>query len=179
MLAWPRPTNVTELRGFLGLIGYYRKFVQNYGIIARPLSNLLKKKGFLWDDAATAAFEELKHAMSTTPVLQLPDFQKTFVVDTDACDTGIGAVLMQDHHPLAFLSKPLSKTHVHLSIYEKEFLALIMAVQHWRPYLQRGEFIVRTNHHSLSYLEEQQLQSPLQKKAMARLMGLQFKIVNR
>jgi hypothetical protein len=86
---------------------------------------------------------------------------------------------MQDHHPLAFLSKPLSKTHVHLSIYEKEFLALIMAVERWRPYLQRGEFIVRTDHHSLSYLEEQQLQSPLQKKAMARLMGLQFKIVYR
>jgi hypothetical protein len=92
--------------------------------------------------------------MSTTPVLQLPDFQKTFVVETDACDTGIGAVLMQDHHPLAFLSTPLSTTHVHLSIYEKEFLALIMAVERWRPYLQRGEFIVRTDHHSLSYLEE-------------------------
>ncbi|KAK1608397.1 hypothetical protein QYE76_032070 [Lolium multiflorum] len=76
--------------------------------------------------------------MSSTPVLQLPDFQKQFVVETDACDLGIGAVLMQDQHPLAFLSKPLSSTHRQLSIYEKEFLALLMAVERWRPYLQRG-----------------------------------------
>jgi hypothetical protein len=179
MQDWPQPTTVTELRGFLGLTGYYRKFVRNYGIIAKPLTSLLKKKGFLWDDNATVAFQALKKAMSTTPVLQLPDFQKQFTVETDACDTGIGAVLMQDQHPLAFLSKPLTKQHQQLSIYEKEFLALIMAVERWRPYLQRGEFIVKTDHSSLTFLEKQELQSPLQRKAMARLMGLQFRIVYR
>jgi hypothetical protein len=115
--------------------------------------------------------------MMTTPVLQLPDFQKQFIIKTDACATGIGAVLMQDQHPLAFLSKPLSVAHQQLSIYEKEFLALIMAVERWRPYLQRAEFIVKTDHHSLSYLDDQVLQSLLQRKAMARLMGLQFKIL--
>lgn len=179
MLDWPLPTTVTELRGFLGLTGYYRKFVRNYGIIARPLSNLLKKKGFNWDDKATVAFEELKKAMASTPVLQLPDFTKQFVVETDACESGIGAVLMQEQHPLAFLSKPLSVAHLQLSIYEKEFLALIMAVERWRPYLQRGEFIVKIDHQSLTFLDDQTLQSPLQRKAMARLMGLQFKIVYR
>jgi hypothetical protein len=86
---------------------------------------------------------------------------------------------MQDQHPLAFLSKPLSVAHQQLSIYEKEFLALIMAVECWRPYLQRAEFIVKTDHHSLSYLDDRVLQSPLQRKAMARLMGLQFKILYR
>lgn len=176
MQDWPLPTTVTELRGFLGLTGYYRKFVRNYGVIARPLTNLLKKKGFHWDAAATAAFEALKLAMVTTPVLQLPDFSKKFVVETDACDTGIGAMLMQDDHPLAFLSKPLSAVHQQLSIYEKEFLALLMAVDRWRPYLQRDEFVIRTDHHSLCFLEDQNLQSPLQRKAMARLMGLQFQI---
>lgn len=98
------------------------------------------------------------------------------MVETDACENGIGAVLMQEHHPLAFLSKPLSVQHQQLSIYEKEFLALILAVERWRPYLQRGEFVVKTDHHSLSFLERQELQSPLQRKAMAWLMGLQFRI---
>ncbi|KAM0887617.1 hypothetical protein ACQ4PT_028880 [Festuca glaucescens] len=179
MSNWPQPTTITELRGFLGLTGYYRKFVRNYAIIAKPLTNLLKKKSFMWTDIATAAFQSLKQAMLTTPVLQLPDFSKQFVVETDACDLGIGAVLMQDQHPLAFLSKPLSQSHQHLSIYEKEFLALIMAVERWRPYLQRSEFLIKTDHHSLCYLDDQNLQSPLQRKAMARLMGLQFKIIYR
>jgi hypothetical protein len=84
---------------------------------------------------------------------------------------------MQDEHPIAFLSKPLSEAHQQLSIYEKEFLALLMAVDHWRSYLQRGEFIIKMDHHSLCYLEDQQLQSPLQRKEMARLMGLEFKII--
>jgi hypothetical protein len=80
---------------------------------------------------------------------------------------------------LAFLSKPISSTNKFLSIYEKEFLALIMAVERWRPYLQRKEFLIRTDHKSLAYLNEQTLQSNLQCKAMTRLMGLQFKIIYR
>lgn len=83
---------------------------------------------------------------------------------------------MQEGHPLVFLSKPLSKLHLQLSIYEKEFLALLMAVDRWRPYLQRDEFIIKIDHHSLCFLEDQNLQSPLQRKAMDMLMGLQFRI---
>lgn len=117
--------------------------------------------------------------MTTTPVLALLDFQAPFTVETDACLDGIRAVLMQRGQPLAYLSKALGEKHKHLSIYDKEFLALIMAVEKWRPYLQRQEFIIQTDHKSLAYLKQQNLHSEMQRKAMTRLMGLQFKIVYR
>lgn len=115
--------------------------------------------------------------MTRTPVLTLPNFQLPFQVETDACGEGIGAVLMQEGRPIAFLSKALGDKHKSLSIYEKEFLALIMAVEKWRHYLQRQEFVILTDHKSLSYLQEQNLHSEMQRKVMTRLMGLQFKIV--
>jgi hypothetical protein len=83
---------------------------------------------------------------------------------------------MQEQHPIAYLSKPLGAAHLGLSIYDKEFLALLLAIERWRSYLQRAEFMIRTDHHSLCYLDDQTLQSPLQRKAMSRLMGLRFKI---
>jgi hypothetical protein len=95
----------------------------------------LKKKQFAWDEVAQQAFETLKTAMSSTPVLALPNSNKQFVVETDACATSLGTVLMQEDMPIAFLSKPLGVSNKFLSIYEKEFLALIMAVDRWRPYL--------------------------------------------
>uniref|UniRef100_A0A8R7QJ03 Reverse transcriptase domain-containing protein n=1 Tax=Triticum urartu TaxID=4572 RepID=A0A8R7QJ03_TRIUA len=135
MSAWPVPTTPTELRRFLGLTGYYRKFVPHYGFIAKPLTRLLTKKGFLWDDKAQAAFEMLKQAMVSTPVLALPDFKRPFAIETDACDPGVGAVLVQDGHPIAYLSKALGVRNQKLSAYEKEFLAVMMAIDKWRPYL--------------------------------------------
>jgi hypothetical protein len=179
MLNWPVPTTVTELRGFLGLTSYYRRFVKGYGYIAKPLTQLLKRKQFQWCSEAEQAFNALKKVMASTPVLALPDFTIPFIVETDASDGGVGAVLMQKNQPIAFMSKALGPVHQKLSIYEKEFLALIMTVERWRPYLQRQEFIIRTDHNSLSYLCEQSLHSDIQRKAMTWLMGLQFKVVYR
>lgn len=172
---WPTPTNATELCGFLGLTGYYRKFVPHYGIIAKPLTQLLTKKGFFWTAQAQAAFETLKQSMVTTPVLALPEFARPFTIGTDACDTGVGAVLAQDGHPVAYFSKALGVRNQKLSTYEKEFLAVMMAVDKWRQYLQRGPFDIITDHKSLCNLGEQHLETELQRKAMAKLVGLQFR----
>jgi hypothetical protein len=176
MLHWPIPSTMTELRAFLGLTGYYRKFVKSYGSISKPLTALLRLKQFVWTLESQLAFDNLKIAMTTTPVALL-DFQETFTVETDACQDGIGVVLIQKGQLVAFLSKALGEKHKNLSIYEKEFLALIMAVKRWRHYLQRQEFIIRTDHKSLAYLKDQNLHSDLQRKAMTRMMGLQFKIL--
>lgn len=111
--------------------------MRHYGILAKPLTALLHKKGFLWTAEAQRAFDELKQAMSHTPVLTLPDFNQPFTIETDACDTGIGAVLSQKGHPMAFYSKALGINNKKLSIYEKEFMAIMMAVDKWRQYLQK------------------------------------------
>jgi len=179
MLKWPAPIDFTELRGFLGLTRYYRRFVKHYGLITKPLTSILRLKQFTWTETTQKAFETVKQVMTTTPVLQLPDFQDTFTIETDACQDGIGAVLMQKGKPVAYLSKALGEKHKGLSIYEKEFLALIMAVEKWRHYLERNEFIILTDHKSLTYLKEQNLHSEMQRKAMTRLMGLHFKIIYR
>ncbi|KAL0423899.1 UNVERIFIED_CONTAM: putative mitochondrial protein [Sesamum radiatum] len=102
MKSWLLLKDVKGLLGFLGLTGYYRKFIKDNGTISRPLTKLLKKDGFFWTDSAIAAFEQLKAAMVSAPVLALPNFAKPFVVEMDACDKGIGSVLMQDHRPTLY-----------------------------------------------------------------------------
>jgi hypothetical protein len=132
---WPVPRSARAVRGFLGLAGYYRKFVHNYGTVAAPLTALLKKDGFAWDDQAAAAFGALKAAITSAPVLAMPDFTKTFVVECDASSHGFGAVLVQEGHPVAFFSRPIAPRHRALAAYERELIGLVQAVRHWRPYL--------------------------------------------
>lgn len=177
---WKVPTTVKKLRGFLGLAGYYRKFVKGFGVISKPLTNLLRKGvPFIWTPETDAAFHNLKQALVSAPVLALPDFQKVFTVETDASDSGIGAVLSQDGHPVAYISKALGPRTKGLSTYEKECMAVLLAVDQWRSYLQLGDFIILTDHHSLMHLSDQRLHTPWQHKAFTKLLGLSYKICYR
>lgn len=162
MQQWPKPMNIKSSRGFLGLTGYYRKFVHHYGAISKPLTEMLKKNNFCWTVATEKAFVQLKQAMTQAPVLSLPDFTKPFILETDACDRGMGAVLMQEGRPLAYLSKAFGLKHISLSTYEKEFLAILMAVSRWRHYLKNTSFVIKTDHEALKFLLEQNITSQLQ-----------------
>jgi hypothetical protein len=178
IVTWPVPTNVREVRGFLGLAGFYRKFIRHFAIIAKPLTNLLKKGSlFIWTSEHQLAFDTLKQSMSSAPVLSIPDFTLPFAIETDASNNGIGAVLLQQGHPLAFISKPLGPRTQGLSTYEKEYMAILFAVEQWRVYLQLAEFIIYTDQKSLVHLNEQRLHTMWQQKVFTKLLGLHYRIV--
>lgn len=129
MMNWPFPKTLKSLRGFLGLTGYYRRFIRDYGKVSKPLTNLLWKGAFKWDEKATQVFNELKQIMTKAPVLAMPNYSLPFILEIDACDSGIEAVLAQEGRPLAFMSKALGPKNQGLSTYENEYLALLMAVK--------------------------------------------------
>jgi hypothetical protein len=156
VMHWPTPANVRELIGFLGLAGFYRKFVRHFAIIAKPLTQLLKKHQlFVWTTDHQQAFSALQQALCSAPVLGIPDFAKPFAIETDTCQIGVGAVLLQDGHPLAYVSKPLGRKTQGLSIYKKEYLVILIAVEQWQSYLQLAEFMIFTDQKSLTHLNDQ------------------------
>ncbi|GKE48245.1 putative mitochondrial protein [Tanacetum coccineum] len=140
MQKWPIPSTLKQLRGFLGLTGYYRRFIKDYASISQPLVALTNKDAFKWNRSAELAYHKLKEAMIKALVLALPDFDQEFMVETDASGKGIGAVLCQNGHPIAYWSKTLSAKHQALSTYEKEFLAVVAALDKWKGYLLDRHF---------------------------------------
>jgi hypothetical protein len=176
--SWPTPHNVRELRSFLGLVGYNRKFVKHFGIISQRLTNVLKKGvQFVSTMVHDKTFLTLQQALMHAPVLALSDFSKPFTLETYASDSSIGVVLMQGGHPIAFLSKALGPKSRGLSTYEKECMAILVVVQQWRSYLQQEEFIIYTYHKSLSQLNEHRLHTVWQHKVFSKLLGLQYKVM--
>jgi hypothetical protein len=176
MLDWPTPKNLKSLRGFLGLTGFYRKFIKHYATIASPLTALLKKDAFCWSPTAQTAFDSLKKAMTEAPTLQLPDFTKPFTLETDASGTAMGAVLMQDSHPIAFFSQPFCPRLQRSSTYIRELHVITTAVKKWRQYLLGHPFTIFTDHQSLKELLSQVIQTPEQHIYLAKLMGYDYTI---
>lgn len=176
MVEWPTPKNIMALRAFLGLTGFYRRFVLNYATIASPLTDLLKANSFTWSEAADIAFQNLKAAMTNLPLLSLPDFTIPFEVTTDASLTAIGAVLSQNSKPLAFFSKKLTPRLSASSTYVRELYALTEAIKKWRQYLLGSTFKIFTDHKSLKSLMTQTIQTPEQQKWLTKLLGYTYEI---
>jgi hypothetical protein len=157
---WPRPKSSTEVRSFLGLAGYYRRFVQGFSRIASPLTELLHNDHkFEWNQEQQQSFDVLKQAISSGPVLIIPDESKPYVVTTDASGFAVGATLAQDQgkglQPIAFLSHKMQESERNYPVHEQELLAIIFALKEWRHYLHGRKFRVITDHQSLRYLSTQ------------------------
>ncbi|GJP33995.1 hypothetical protein CLOM_g18479 [Closterium sp. NIES-68] len=157
---WKTPENVKELQQFLGFANYYNRFVPQYAKLAAPLTNLLKKNTpYKWETKHQEAVEQLKQALTSAPVLILPDPERDYVIEADASDQAVGAVLMQDQgnglQPIAYLSKKLHGAELNYPIHDKEALAIIIAFKAWRCYLEGRRTTVYTDHCSLKYLKTQ------------------------
>ncbi|XP_057522562.1 uncharacterized protein LOC130802564 [Amaranthus tricolor] len=153
--SWPSPKTLTEVRSFHGLASFYRRFIRNFSTLMAPITECTKKGSFEWTPQAQKAFEEVKEKMCNTPILALPDFSKPFEVECDASGRGIGAVLIQEGRPIAYFSEKLSQGKLNYSTYDKEFYAMVRALDHWSHYLRPQPFILHSDHESLRFIHGQ------------------------
>ena len=160
ILEWPAPTNIKELQSFLGFANYYRRFIPNFAKIAHPLNNLLKKNvKYIWSFEIQSAFDLIKSKFSSAPVLAYPNRELPFIVETDSSNFAIGAILSQklpkDNkvHPVAFFSRSLNSSERNYPIYDKELLAIVDALEHWRHLLKGTStpFTIFSDHRNLLY----------------------------
>ncbi|KAL4346647.1 hypothetical protein GQ457_17G011550 [Hibiscus cannabinus] len=153
IVSWKQPKNVSEIRSFLGLAGYYRRFVEGFSINAAPLTKLLRKDvPFLWTEAQQASFEKLKEALTQAPVLVQPESGKDFAVYSDASHSGLGCVLMQEGRVIAYASRQLRPHELNYPTHDLELAAVVFALKIWRHYLYGEKCYIYTDHKSLKYL---------------------------
>ncbi|XP_019432645.1 PREDICTED: uncharacterized protein LOC109339632, partial [Lupinus angustifolius] len=153
---WPTPKTVTEVRSFHGLASFYRRFVKDFSTLASPLNELVKENVvFHWDEKQEEAFNQLKAKLTSALVLLLSNFAKSLELECDASNIRIGAVLMQEGHPISYFSEKLSGASLNYSTYDKELYALVRALQTWQHYLLSKEFVIHSDHESLKYLKGQ------------------------
>jgi hypothetical protein len=149
---WEQSLNVTDVRSFFGMAGYYRRFIENFSKIAKPMTELLNNSTkFEWSEACEKSFQELKKRLTTAPVLTLPDIKKDFVVYCDASRQGLGCVLMQEGKVVAYASRQLKKHKENYPTHDLELAAVVHALKIWRHYLMRNKCELFTDHKSLKY----------------------------
>lgn len=172
VLNYPLPKTTTEIKSFLGLVGYYRRFIKDFAKITQPLTACLKKRNkIIIDQRYIDAFNQCKELLTNAPLLQYPDYDKPFVLTTDASNVALGAVLSQGQighdKPVAYASRTLSDTESRYSTIERELLAIIWAIKHFRPYLYGRKFLIYTDHRPLAWLHS--LKDPNSKLTRWRL----------
>lgn len=178
---FPQPENRKEVQRFLGMCGWYRRFIQNFAKIAAPLTELTKAKTkFKWTDAAERALQHLKQCLTTTPVLATPDYSKPFQIATDASEVAIGGVLTQLHDSaevvICYHSEKLSSSERKYSPTERECLAVIRCIEKFRGYVEGSKFTVFCDHASLEYLRNMKNPSPLMARWILRLNAFRFDV---
>lgn len=182
---YPAPKNSTEVKRFVGMASWYRRFIKDFASISAPIhdvtAGIAKGKPIKWTDEADKAFHELKVALSDSPVLATPDFSKPFTVHCDASNSGVGAVLTQgvEEAPIAFASKKLSHEHRNYTATERECFAVLFGVEKFRPYIEGAHFTVVTDHSSLKWLFNQQNLPGRLSRWVTKLMKYSFTTVHR
>lgn len=181
---YPTPTCVKDVRRVLGIAGWYRRFIRDFAMVSAPLSDLLKKgRKFEWTEAAADAFAKLKAALSSEPVLASPDYDKPFILQTDASDYGIGGVLVQgvgeEERAVAYYSQKLSAAQKKYQTTERECLAVIVGIEKFRAYIEGAHFTVVTDHASLQWLQHLKDPSGRLGRWALRLQPYNFTLVHR
>ncbi|WVZ68667.1 hypothetical protein U9M48_017581 [Paspalum notatum var. saurae] len=153
VLNWKQPESVTEIRSFLGLAGYYRRFIKDFSKTAKPMTSLTKKNAkYTWSPNCEEAFQSLKRSLTTAPVLAQPDVAKPFDVYCDASGNGLGRVLMQEGRVVAYASRQLRKHEANYPTHDLELAAVVHALKIWRHYLLGNTCHIYTDHKSLKYI---------------------------
>jgi len=184
---WPTPTRVKEIQSFLGFVNFYRRFIRSFSDTARPLHALTRKsKKWSWGPPEQKAFEALKTAVTSAPVLAFPSDTGPFRLECDASNFATGAVLSQQQedgafHPIAFMSKAFTDVERNYQIYDKEMLAIIRALEEWRHFLEGAteQIEIRTDHKNLAYFRTAQKLNRRQARWSLYLSRFHFSLIHR
>jgi hypothetical protein len=153
IVAWSIPTIVMDIRSFLGLAGYYQRYIEGFSKIAKPMTSLLEKgREFKWDEKCKNSFDQLKKRLMSPPVLVMSDLQKGFDIYYDACGQGLGCVLMQEGHVIAYASRQLWKHGLNYPTHDLDMTAVVHALKIWRHCIMGTKCQVYTDHKSLKYI---------------------------